>query len=408
RPFLARASAALGHPIEVIAGEEEARLIYRGVVHDLPHADGQRQIVIDIGGGSTEVILGAGLVPEHATSLHIGCIGQTKQFFADGKLTKDRFRQATIAAQLQFERLRGPYFRGNWARAVGSSGTVNALHAILREGGFGDPGLGVTRAGLKRLRNAMIKVGHADKLDFPGLKSTRAPVLAGGLSVLYAAFKTLPLTEVNAASGALREGVMYDLLGRYGLEDVREGTIRALLERFRVDLDQAARVERTALACLDAAVDWFTDEQRELAAQYLSWAAQLHEIGLAVGFHGYHKHGDYVVRNSTMPGFSNDEQAVLAALVLVHRRKLARPEVEQVPGMNLDFFRRMAVLLRLAVHMNRNRSWRPPPDITLVARGPSIDLRFPEGYLEQNPLTLADFQDEAQRLGPAGLELTVG
>lgn len=403
--FIERATAALGHPIEVLSGDEEARLIYRGVVHDLPHEDGQRQLVIDIGGGSTELILGVGLNHEHAASLHMGCISYTQRFFPDGRVTKERFKKATIAARLQLERLRGPYFRGDHARAVGSSGTINAIAAVLRDNDWtAGP---ITLAGLRRLRAELIGAGQASRLALPGLKATRAPVLPGGLAILYGVFKTLPIETLAPASGALREGVMYDLLGRYAQQDVRETTIRNLMERFRVDDAQARRVERTALALFGMADPWFAGADGQRARLYLSWASRLHELGHAVAFHGYHKHGAYVVSNSTMPGFSKNEQVVLATLVLTHRRKLARPELDLVPPSRLEFVKRVAVLLRLAFHLNRNRSWRALPDVDLTVAGRDVRLAFPEGFLDESPLTQADFEDEAGRLAAAGIRLTV-
>lgn len=406
REFTARAAEALGHPIEIISGDEEARLIYRGVVHDLPHEDGKRQLVMDIGGGSTEVILGVGLNHEHLTSLHLGCVSYTKKFFPDGKITRDRFKKATIAARLQFERLRGPYFRPTWDRALGSSGTIHAIQAILRDNGWADGPIEIR--GLKRLRNALIDVGHADRLDLPGLKPTRAPVLAAGVAILYGAFKTLPLTGIQAASGALREGVMYDLLGRYAQQDVRETTIRNLTERFRVDDDQARRVERTATTLFGyVAPSWFPGETAVHARQCLRWGARLHEVGLAIAFHGYHKHGAYVVGNSTMPGFSEDEQRVLAALVASHRRRISRADLEAVPQSEVELVRRLAVLLRLAVHLNRNRSWRALPEVVLSADDQRLVLSFPDGFLDDNPLTRADFDEEVDRLAGAGITLIV-
>ena len=406
RQFTDRAAEALGHPIEIISGDEEARLIYRGVVHDLPHEDGKRQLVMDIGGGSTEVILGVGLSHEYLTSLHLGCVSYTKKFFADGRITRERFKQAVIAARLQFERLRGPYFRAHWDRALGSSGTINAIQAILRESGWTDGPIDLR--GLKRLRAALVAVGHVDRLDLPGLKPTRAPVIAAGLAILYGAFKTLPLESLQAASGALREGVMYDLLGRYAQQDVRETTIRNLMERFRVDDDQALRVEGTALALLDQVeAGWFSGDAAIHARQCLSWAARLHEIGLAIAFHGFHKHGAYVVANSTMPGFSDDEQRVLAALVATHRRRFARADLEAVPSSEFPLVRRLSLLLRLAVHLNRNRSWRSAPEVRLTADERQVNLAFPDAFLEDNPLTRADFDEEVERLTAAGFTLVV-
>ncbi|TNF31121.1 MAG: exopolyphosphatase [Deltaproteobacteria bacterium] len=406
RAFTERASAVLGHPIEIISGDEEARLIYRGVVHDLPHEDGKRQLVVDIGGGSTEVILGVGLNHEHLTSLHLGCVSYTKRFFPDGRITRERFKKAVIAARLELERLRGPYFRADWDRAVGSSGTINAIQLVLRENGWSEGP--ITARGLKRLRTALIDIGHTDKLTLPGLKPTRVPVLAAGLAVLYGVFKTLPLQSLQAASGALREGVMYDLLGRYAQQDVRETTIRNLSERFRVDDDQARRVERTATTLFDyVAGTWFPADQVRQARDCLRWGARLHEIGLAIAFHGYHKHGAYVVTASTMPGFSEDEQRVLAALVATHRRRFARPELDLVQKAELPMVRRLAVLLRLAVHLNRNRSWRALPDVALTAEDQQLTLSFPPEFLDDNPLTRADFEEETARLAAAGFTLVV-
>jgi len=408
RDFIDRASAALGHPIEVVSGEEEARLIYRGVVHDLPHEDGKRQLVMDIGGGSTEVILGAGLEPDHLSSLRMGCVNFSQRFFSDGRITRERLRDATIAARLELERLRGPYFRADWARTLGSSGTINAIQTVLRDNGWTRDA--ITAPALKKLREALAKAGHVDRLaGLSGLKPGRAGVFSGGVAILHAAFKTLPLVEMRAASGAMREGVMYDLLGRFAREDVRETTIRTLMERFRVDHDQALRVERAALELLErVAARWFPgDEERRRAARLLSWSARLHELGQAIAFHGYHRHGAYVVQHATMPGFSNDEQAALAALVLIHRRKLHRPEVDALPRGQAGNIQRIAILLRLAFRLNRNRSWRSLPDVSLEVEGREVTVAFPEGFLDENPLTRADFEDESSRLRAAGYTLTI-
>ena len=275
RAFKARAEAALGHPIEILSGTEEARLIYRGVVEELPYRDGARQLCMDIGGGSTECVLGVGLRPEHLTSLHQGCVSATRKFFADGAIDHDRMRRATNAACLEFERLRGPYFRRHWSRVVGSSGTINAVQEIIRASGWGDS---ITLPSLILLRRALIEAGHHDKLALDGLKPTRAPVLAGGLSILLGAFQTLPIDEMSAVKSALREGVMLDTLGRLTHHDVRERTITRMMERYRIDEDQAQRVERTALIGLRRS-GWFPKPGRRAAEQYLSWAARLHEVG---------------------------------------------------------------------------------------------------------------------------------
>ncbi|MFT7581118.1 MAG: exopolyphosphatase/guanosine-5'-triphosphate,3'-diphosphate pyrophosphatase, partial [Myxococcota bacterium] len=386
REFVDKASLALGHPIEVISGDEEARLVYRGVVHELPHHDGLQQLVIDIGGGSTEVILGVGLDPTHTTSLHLGCVRFTNQFFADGHLTPQAFDRAVVAAQLEFERLRGPYFKGDWARTVGSSGTINAIQEVLRENNWSTEL--ITKEGLYAFRDAIIAQGRVETLAIKGLTSSRVGVISGGLAVLIAAFETLPLQKLEAVSGALREGVLYDLVGRARNQDVRDSTIQILMDRFRVDTEHATRVETTALQCLMMS-NWFEGADARTASRYLSWAARLHEVGLALSFHGYHKHGAYIVGNSTMPGFSTDDQQLLSMLVLTHRRKTVREGFDQLPAQLRVMAKRLMVFLRIAVRLNRNRSWRPPTDIILTTKENTVTVDFPAGHLSANPLTAA-------------------
>lgn len=422
--FIERASIILGHPIEVISGEEEARLIYRGVAQTTPHEDGGRQLVIDIGGGSTECILGTGLEPEHAQSLHMGCVGFTKQFFADGVITRERFRRAQIAAQLLFERLPEAYFRADWARAFGSSGTMVTLHEILRINGWaGDSGL-MTRDGLTRLREALITAGHAERLQIPGLKPQRQNIIAAGLAIARAAFKALPLRHLQSTTAALREGVLYDLLGRFQEGDIRETTIHHLMSRFHVDRGQATRVEQTALAMLDSVKpnNWIPRAELDTGRRYLAWAARLHEIGLAISFHGYHKHGAYILANTPLPGFSRDDALMVSTLVLAHRRKLTRDMFVTLPRHLRDLALKLVIALRLATRIHRSRSARDfgdePTDPSVPRTKPlsrpalevnqrMLTLTLPDGYLAEHPLTQADFDEEAERLGSAGFVLVI-
>ncbi len=405
-PFIERASSILGHPIEVLSGEEEARLIYRGVAQSSPHADGARQLVIDIGGGSTECIVGIGTNAEHAESLHIGAVGLTRQFFADGVITRDRFRRAQIAAQLAFERLPAPYFRADWARAYGSSGTMNALDDVLRTNHFVPPrgaGGGITKEGLTRLREALIAAGHADRLQLPGLKPQRHGIIAAGVAIARAAFKALPLRALQSTSAALREGVLYDLLGRFLEGDIRETTIHHLMDRFHVDRQQGARVEAAALRLLG--------NQRFLhepdAGRYLAWAARLHELGLAISFHGYHKHGAYILQNTPLPGFSRDDSQLVAALVLAHRKKLSREVFSVLPQHRRETALRLALLLRLAVRLCRSRFETETPDVSLEVANRTLTMTLPAGFLAANPLTQADFAEEVERLAAAGFMLVL-
>lgn len=418
--FIERGSAVLGHPIEVISGDEEARLIYRGVALSLPPepagAARTRELVLDIGGGSTECIIGNGSAPEETASLHMGAVGFTNLFFNDGVITRERFRRAQIAAQLMFERLPAPYHRGDWTRAFGSSGTFLALDEIMLANGWSTAG--ITKDGLTKLRELLIAAGHADKLQVPGLKPTRATLIAAGAAIARAAFKALPLRTIKSTSSALREGVLDDLMSRVTSRDVRESTIQQLAARFHVDSVQATRVEETALQLFESVITfkgngtttsqrWFVGEAAEAARRYLVWASRLHEIGVGISFHGYHKHGAYILANAVLPGFSRDDANVLSKVVLTHRRKLGREIFQDLPPHLREQAMRLAVLLRLAVKLNRNRADRPERAVALEVMGKVLTLVLPEGYLAAHPLTQADLEDEAERLQGAGFTLVV-
>jgi len=413
RAFLDRAAALLGHPIEVISGDEEARLTYRGVVQAVPHGDGARQLVIDIGGGSTECMLGTGLEPELTTSLHMGCVGFTKTFFPDGQLTRDRFRRAQIAAQLNFERLPPRFLHADWARAWGSSGTMMALDEILRANGWqegnGRGAGGITKDGLTKLRELILAAGHVDRLGaIPGLKPQRVGVITAGLAIARAAFKALPLKSLQTTSAALREGILHDLLGRFLAHDIRESTIHHVQARFHADRAQAERVEQTALRLFESS-RWIEGpaEDVERARRFLVWAARMHEIGLAISFHGYHKHGAYILANIALPGFSRDDTQVLSVVVGAHRKRISRDQFAELPRHLREPAFRLSVLLRLAARLERSPSERAPAAIALDVAQRVLTLRLPEGFLAGHPLTQADLDDEIIRLAGAGLSLVI-
>ncbi|UCF69631.1 MAG: exopolyphosphatase [Acidobacteriota bacterium] len=399
--FRARAEAALGHPIEIVSGQEEARLIYLGVAHTFEGRAG-RLLVVDIGGGSTELIIGEKLSISRAHSLFMGCVGFSQRFFRGGRLTRDAFRQATLAARLELRPIERLLKRAGWQVAVGASGTINAVAEIGRQSGWSEAG--VTAAGLVKLRKAMIACGRTSKLALAGLKADRAPVLAGGVAVLEAVFEALEIETMACSSGALREGVLYDLVGRIQHDDARERTIRSLMSRFHVDVAQAARVERVARQLLaELREPWkLTDPQAE---RLVSWAARLLEVGLAVSYSGYHKHGAYLVRNTDMPGFSADEQKVVSALIRAHRRKLSKAYFADLPAEAARSAVRLCVILRLAFVMCRSRSSRPAPPVRVEARKKRVRLVFPQGWLREHPLTHADLEAEAGPLGSIGFEL---
>ncbi|MCC6622597.1 MAG: Ppx/GppA family phosphatase [Deltaproteobacteria bacterium] len=410
RALLDRAASLLGHPIEVMSGDEEARLTYRGVAQAVPHGDGQRQLVIDIGGGSTECMLGVGLEPELTASLHMGCVGFTKLFFPDGQITRERFRRAQIAAQLNFERLPSRFLHADWARAWGSSGTMVALEEILRANGWTDPSRGgITRDGLTKLREALVAAGHVDRLGaVPGLKPQRVGVIAAGLAIARAAFKALPLKSIATTTAALREGILDDLLGRFLAHDIRESTIHHVQARFHADRAQAERVEQTALRLFESS-RWIEGgaEEIERARRYLAWASRLHEIGLAISFHGYHKHGAYILANIALPGFSRDDTQLLSVVVGAHRKRVSRDLFVDLPRHLREHAFRLTVLLRLAARLERSPSERAPSAISLEANQRALALRLPEGFLAGHPLTQADLDEEVTRLAAAGLTLVV-
>ncbi|MBI4814764.1 MAG: exopolyphosphatase [Deltaproteobacteria bacterium] len=401
--FLPLAEAALGHPVEIIYGREEARLIYLGVAHSMPEQPGHR-LVVDIGGGSTECILGEGNEPLELHSLYMGCISYSMRFFPDGRIREEDMRRAEIAAQLELRSLTRRFFEQGWTHAVGSSGTIMATADVLRANGWCNQG--ITQKGLKKLRKAVVAAGNVQELALPGLQPQRAPVFPGGVAILSAVFDALGLEHLAVSDSALREGIVLDLFGRIRHEDARDRTIRHFTRQFTIDELQAERVEKTAAALLEQAKEpW--DLGPEACAHNLTWAARLSEIGLSVAYSGYHKHSAYIVLNADMPGFSRDEQRLLAALLESQRRKLRLESFSQVRGLLPKTAIRLCVLLRLAVALNRSRSPDPLPTIDLAAKKTSIALRFPAEWLEKNPLTRADLEEEAARLRTAGYDLVV-
>lgn len=400
--FLDRARTALGHPIEIISGIEEARLIYLGVAHTTPSEPGRR-LVVDIGGGSTELIIGEGLQATRLESLHMGCVSMSDRFFEDGEITEKRMKRARLAARLELEPIRASFRALGWSNAVGSSGTIRAVAEILRARGGDGP---VTRDALEALIADAIRVGDPTRLDLPGLTAERAPVFAGGIAVLAEVMSVMELASMRVADGALREGLLYDMVGRFTDEDARERTVRAMQARFDVDTVQAERVEATAL-------DFWRQVQRAweledpLAELLLAWAARLHEIGLDVSHSQYQKHGAYLLEHADMPGFPQEEQHILAYIVGAHRRKLRSDRLQELNAPWHTKAEYLAVLLRLAVLLHRGRSAVELPRVLLQARGRAIEMRFPKGWLDEHPLTAADLELEADYLKAAGFRLKV-
>ncbi len=377
--FLKRAEAALGFPIEVVAGREEARLVYLGVSHSLPPSD-QPRLAVDIGGGSTEFIIGEGFVPRQMESLYMGCVGYSLKFFPDGKIGKKNLAAAILAARGELQAIGGDFSGDRYGEAVASSGTARALQDILQLNNYSNGE--ITPEALERLSAVMLKAGDWRDLDLPGLRAERAPVLAGGVAIMSAVLAELEIARMTVATGALREGILYDLLGRFHASDLRETTVEEFMRRYHVDGAQAERVSKLAREFLKQ----LDPESDEL---HLIWAAKLHEIGISVAHSGYHKHSAYIIQNADMPGFSRGDQERLALLVLGHRGSL-----KKLPEPISDDVWKMLMALRLAALVYRSRRELKLPAFTLAVRKNSVELRIDEAWLDEHPLTAAALESE--------------
>jgi exopolyphosphatase/guanosine-5'-triphosphate,3'-diphosphate pyrophosphatase len=396
--FLREARAALGFPIEVIAGREEARLIYLGVAHSMPPS-AENRLVVDIGGGSTEFIIGRGLEPLLTESLYMGCVSYSLAYFPDGRVEKPRMKKAEIAARQELASLVREYRELGWQDAVGSSGTARALESILRENGFAEDG--ITLEGLERLKSLLLKHERADPDRIAGLRKDRAPVLPGGLAIMLAAFTELGIERMPVSDGALRHGVLYDLLGRVQHRDMREATVSQFMRRYHVDAAQAERVRTLALRIFDAISQ--ADSEPESDRLLLDWAARLAEIGLSVAHAQYHKHSAYILSNADMPGFSRMEQQRLARVVLAHRGKLGKMQDEGLEGRDWT----LVFALRIAALVLRNRTDARFPLLRVAGDDAGYALDLPQAWLEENPLAAAALETETGHWKAVDLRFTV-
>jgi len=397
--FLREARQALGFPIEVISGREEARLIYLGVAHSLkPSAE--RRLVVDIGGGSTEFIVGTGVEPQLTESLYMGCLSYSLKFFPEGKIDKARMKAAELAARQELAGIVREYRAAGWRDAVGSSGTARSIENILRDNGFAEAG--ITREGLDALRSSLLKLERADPGRIAGLRPNRAPVLPGGVAILRAVFDELGIEAMQVSDGALRHGVLYDLLGRVEHRDMREATVAQFMRRYHIDAAQAERVRNLALTIYDALApgrERDDDEDRQM----LGWAAGLAEIGLSIAHAQYHKHSAYVLDNADMPGFSRMEQARLARLVLAHRGKLAKMQDAGLEGADW----KLTFALRIASLILRSRSDSRLPFLRVAADAGGFAIDLPQAWLDENPLSAAALEAESDHWKSVGMRLAV-
>lgn len=391
--FLVAAEEALGFPIEVIAGREEARLIYVGVAHTLPNPATQ-QLVVDIGGGSTEFIIGRNFDSLQLESLYMGCVSFSLKYFPGGVISRAGMKEAELAARQQLELISKAYRSCGWEQAVGSSGSAKAISDALELNGL-STGPGITREGLDKLRQLMLKAGHVDRLDLEGVKSDRLPVFAGGVAIMSAVFAEFGLEQMLFSEGALRLGVLYDLLGRYHRHDLRDATVNNFVQRYQVDEAQSRRVAETAKQLLDSIHQDVETEYLDLENErrFLEWAGLLHEIGLSVAHASYHKHSSYIVSNADMPGFSRMDQARLARLMLAHRGKLERVITTTPTTAGWE----LILCLRLAVILNRARSDNTMPLLRLSKDRRGFVATVSPDWMQDYPLTAAALKEEEQQ-----------
>ncbi len=404
RRFLRQARLALGHPIEIITGEEEARLIYLGVAHALAF-DNSRRLVMDIGGGSTEFIIGEGFRGLMRESLEMGCVSYSQKYFEDGKTPASSMQKAMLSAARQIRTIQRPYRQAGWQEAVGASGTIRCVANICKEHGWADDGI-ITAEALQKMVQHLIEAGSVEAASLQGLSEDRGKVIAGGVCVLAAAFDRLGIDRMTVSDGALREGLLYDLLGRIQHDDERDRTVDALARRYDIDTPHAERVSVMATQLFEqVAREWELDYDDLL--HRLQWACKLHEVGLAISHHQFHKHSSYLVGHSDLPGFSREEQQVLSVMVRGQRRSFPKKHLKKLPDELQLSTQRLTVLLRLAMVFNRGRSEQADTYIKLRVEGKRLFLTLPEGWLKEHPLTEADLVHEAEQLKKIDLRLNL-
>ncbi len=401
--FRHEAEGALGHPIEVISGIEEARLIYSGVAHSMPSNDGFR-LVLDIGGGSTEMILGQGEKPRALESLHMGSVLMTERYFNGGRITKENMDNARLAARLKLRPVKAFFRDASALEAVGTSGTIISTEAVARQHGVIESGE-LTQESIEALIDRVLEFDDTSTLSMSGLSERRAQVWPGGLAILVELMAVLRIDSLKVSDGALREGLLYDLLGRLKHEDARERSVHAMARRYNVDHEQASRVASTARQLLDQVDSAWSLESTPIA-DIVDWAARLHEIGLDISHNNFQKHGAYIAENADLPGFPRSEQKLLSYLIAAQRSDFDQPRLRSLPSIWRDSALRIVVLLRLAVLLNRSRSAIDLSGVRAEAGKNMLRLEFPAAWLSANPLTIADLEREQRYLANIDFELS--
>lgn len=401
--FIKKAEKILQHKIEIVSGQEEARLVYHGAIYSLADL-GNTRLVVDIGGGSTEVIIGKNQDPKVLESLHMGCVSITKKFFADGVISKSRLKEADIFVRREIESIRDNYLKIGWEQCVGTSGSIRSISKVLLATGATNGT--ITDVGLKDLLNKLIEFGLINKIKLEGLSSERQQVFIGGLVVLNSVFKAFKLKKMTASDGALREGLMLDIVGRIKYKDIREITIDRLMERYNVRVEHSDNVVQSCVYILEQVENkWCLNMEND--KRFLIWAACIHEIGLAISHSAYQKHGAYLALNSDCPGFSIQEQQILSILVRYHRSKIIAKDFDIFPKkLRMKIFY-LIVILRISVVLNRSTPEYLEPDYKIKCTKHSLKMIFPERWFDENPLTIADLESEIDYIDAIGIDLKI-
>ncbi len=382
--FLKRAEAALGYEIDILSGHEEARLVFKGCARTLPPS-GQRRLVVDIGGASTELIIGRGLEADRCESFHIGCVNTSMRFFSDGRITAKTLGKAITACRAALEESIARFGAGNYDEAYGSAGTFGAVSGVCAALGWSDGEIRPEH--LERLKKLLLEAKDISSIRIEGLKEDRREVIAGGIAVLAAVFDTLSIASMRPASGALRVGLLYDLLGRVSDRDTRDITIESMLSTAHADKKQAARVSDLTMKLYGILRPSASAEDKK----FVRWGSLLHEIGMNISSSRYHRHSAYIVSNADMPGFSRQDQEILSAFVLSQRGSLKKVEDFLDKKISME----AALALRLAVIFAHARRAVRLPIISVERSGESLCLRLDKNWLEEHPLTDYLLKDEA-------------
>jgi len=333
----------------------------------------------------------------------MGCVSVSNAFLKDGQLSKNAFNQATLFAEQKLEPFQKKFQCKNWDEAIGASGSLRSIAKVLQAKSWSNNG--ITRQGLEKLVAHLNQCNHINELNLPELDSERLPVFAGGVAIVYATFKSLGIEQMTVADGALREGLIQDLLGRIYNHDMRSATVQSVADRYRTDKKHAARIKQTIsviLQQLSNECSWANDEN---CAQFLDWAADLHEIGIDIAHSQYHKHSAYIIENGDLAGFSNQDQILLASIIRSHRRKFSLALFNELPSPWNTYAPHLTLVLRLAVLLHRNRHEHELPDFKIAIIKSRIYLQFPSAWLTQSPLTHADLIQESDYLKSAGFKL---